>query len=284
MPGVFGIVTIIPWKLRYTQRLRKTRKPLMQLPGILIALLLTALLSACASDDSKDQLSNTESAEQLYQKAKTQLKKKNYLSAIELYESLEARFPFGEHAQQAQLETAYAYYKYEEPDSAIANADRFIRLNPNHENVDYAYYIKALANFNRSSGFLDSLIKRDRSDKDPEPLRRSFEDFKTLVNNYPNSRYAEDSRKRMIFLRNVLAEYEMKIARFYVTRKAWVAVLNRSKYVVEHLQGSESIPDALNLIVLSYRKLGMNDLAEDTLRVLKLNYPDKISKEILEPA
>lgn len=257
----------------------------MQLPRILTVILISASLAACSVfGGKKEELSNTESAEQLYQKAKTQLKKKNYLSAIELYESLEARFPFGEHAQQAQLETAYAYYKYEEPDSAIANADRFIRLNPNHENVDYAYYIKGLANFNRSSGFLSSLIKRDRSDKDPEPFRRSFEDFKTLVNNYPNSRYAEDSRKRMIYLRNVLAEYEMKIARYYVSRKAWVAALNRSKYVVEHLQGSEAVPDALNLIVISYRQLGLTDLANDTLRVLQLNYPNKISKELREKA
>lgn len=238
-------------------------------------------LAACSGfGGSEEQLSNTESAEQLYERAKTQLKKKNYLSAIELYETLEARFPFGKHAQQAQLETAYAYYKFEEPDSAIANADRFIRLNPNHKNIDYAYYIRALANFNRSSGFLNSLIRRDRSDKDPEPFRRSFEDFKQLVENYPNSRYAEDSRKRMIYLRNVLAEYEMKIANYYVSRGAWVAALNRSKYVIENLQGSESVPEALNLIVRAYRSLGLPELAQDTLRVLELNYPDRISEEV----
>jgi outer membrane protein assembly factor BamD len=245
-------------------------------------LLLLSLISACSFFGGSDtsSVSNAESAEQLYLKARTELQKKNYTSAIELYETLEARYPFGPHAQQAQLETAYAYYKFEEADSAIANADRFIRLNPNHQHVDYAYYIKALANFNRSPGLLSSLIPRDRADKDPEPLRRSFDDFKTLVSNYPNSRYTEDSRKRMVYLRNVLAEHEMKVADYYMRRGAYVGALNRTKYVIEYLQGSESVPRALNMMVLAYRKLGLNDLAQDTLKVLELNYPTQITEEI----
>lgn len=255
---------------------------------LLAVLLICCTLPACSAlrvlnkfgKPNVPAVSNTESAEQLYQTAKTELNRKNYRGAIELYETLEARYPFGQHAQQAQLETAYAYYKDDEADSAIANADRFIRLNPNHPHVDYAYYIKGLANFNRTNGLLGTLIRRDRADKDPEPLRKAFDDFKTLVTNYPDSKYAEDSRIRMIYLRNVLAEHEMKIADYYLRRGAWVAALNRSKYVVENLEGSQSVPKALAIQVMAYRKLGLNELAEDTLRVLKLNYPDQKFKEL----
>ena len=255
---------------------------------VLLALLLGCTLPACSALHVLDKfskptvpaVSNEESAEQLYQKAKNELNHKNYRGAIELYETLEARYPFGQHAQQAQLETAYAYYKDDEADSAIANADRFIRLNPNHPHVDYAYYLKGLANFNRTNGLLGALIRRDRADKDPEPLRKSFDDFKTLVTNYPDSRYAEDARIRMVYLRNVLAEHEMKIADYYMRRGAWVAALNRSKYVVENLEGSQSVPKALSIEVTAYRKLGLNELADDTLRVLKLNYPNQSVKDL----
>ena len=235
-------------------------------------LIAVSLLSACASLQS-DPTADW-SAARLYSEAKDQLDNGNYEQAINYFETLEARYPFGRYAQQAQLEIAYAYYKYDEPDSAIAAADRFIKLNPRHPHVDYAYYLKGLVNFNRGSGFMDRLIKRDPSDMDPQPLTQAYNDFSTLVQRFPDSRYAPDARQRSIFLRNELAEYEIKVADYYVRRGAWLAVAKRCQYVLETYPGAEVTPKALALLARAYAELGMTDLERDTRRVLEQNYPD----------
>jgi len=234
-------------------------------------LLIALLLSSCASMET-DPTAGW-SAARLYSEAKDQLDRGNYEQAINYFETLEARYPFGRYAQQAQLEIAYAYYKYDEPDSAIAAADRFIKLNPRHPHVDYAYYLKGLVNFSRGRSFMDRFVKRDPSDMDPQPLMQAFNDFSTLVQRFPDSRYAPDARQRSVFLRNELAEYELKVADFYVRRGAWLAVAKRSQYVLETYPGAEVTPRALALLARAYAELGMTDLERDTRRVLEMNYP-----------
>ncbi|MGI9301812.1 MAG: outer membrane protein assembly factor BamD [Gammaproteobacteria bacterium] len=237
---------------------------------------LSCALCACAGSPDSDP-EGTQAAGELYREAKAALDRENYEIAVEKYETLEARFPFGRFALQAQLESAYAYYKSSEPDAAISNADRFIKLHPQHPNIAYAYYLKGLANFDRGASFLDSFLPRQPSDNDPSPLQRSFDDFAVVVQNYPGSRYAQDARQRMVYLRNELAKHELKVASYYMRRGAYVAAANRAKFVLDNLPGAESTPDALVTMVKAYRELGLNDLASDTLRILQANYPDQAS-------
>ncbi len=238
-----------------------------------ILLYLVIALGACSTFSSDHDPTKGWSAAKLYAEAKKALDGGNFERAIELFESLEARYPFGRYAQQAQLDSAYAYYKYDEPDSAIANADRFIKLHPKSPHVDYAYYLKGLTNFNRGKHVLSKVIPNNPANRDPTPMMRAFEDFNLLVKSYPDSRYADDARQRMVFLRNKLAEHEMKVADFYMRRGAYIAAVNRSKYVLENYQGATSVPLALKTIIKACRKLGLDELADDAHRVLKKNYP-----------
>jgi outer membrane protein assembly factor BamD len=214
------------------------------------------------------------SANQLYTAAKESLDDKDYKEAIEYFEKLEARYPFGTYAQQAELEIAYAYYKYDEPDSAISAAQRFIKMNPRHPNVDYAWYIMGLTNYNRGDTLIDKVLPQDPSQRDTTIMHQAYDDFYQLVKRYPNSKYASDSRQRMIYLRNNMALYELHVADYYMRRGAYIAAANRGEYVIENYERTTAVPDALVIMVRAYRKLKMDALADDTLRVLRLNYPD----------
>ena len=251
----------------------------MRLLYVLIAVFCLVSLFACSGKKKDKEPYAGEGAEQLYYLAKEDIQEGYYTQAIGRYESLEARYPFGKYTQQAQLELAYAYYKAGEPDSAVAAADRFIKLNPSHPNVDYAHYLKGLANSNPEESFFDRFFYKDPSDRDSSRLRQAFNDFSTLINTYPDSRYVDDSRQRMIYLRNLLAKYEMKVADYYMRRGAYVAALNRCNYVLEHYQGADNMPEAISTLVLAYKKLGLNDLANDAFRVLEVNYP-KVAEEL----
>jgi len=165
----------------------------------ILALVLLLTLAACAKDKAGIGETDAASAE-LYQKGNKLLGQGNYSLAIEQFETLESRYPFGTYAQQSQLETAYSHYKLSEPDSAIAAANQFIKLNPQHEHVDYAYYLKGIANFSRYDGMFDRFVEKDVSLLDMKPMRQSFADFKQLINRFPDSAYAEDAEKRMLFL------------------------------------------------------------------------------------
>ena len=166
----------------------------------------------------------------------------------------------------------YAYYKNREPESAIDQADQFIRENPAHPRVDYAYYIKGLVQFERNPNFLERWFNADLSERPPIDARKSFQAFQTLLQRFPNSEYADDSRQRMIFLRNRLASYEVYVAEYYLKRGAYVGAINRAKYAIENYDGAPQIKRALEIMAESYRKLGMADLAADTEKVLKENY------------
>lgn len=247
----------------------------MRLSRLIPTTLLLFVVAGCGL--LPDQVDETKdwTAAQLYAEAKENLDDGDYEDAIKLYETLQSRYPFGRYAQQAQIEIAYAYYRYEEPEQAIAACDRFIKLHPRHPNVDYVYYLKGLANFNRGFGILERFIPSKNSERDPGASSQSFYDFEELVRKFPDSRYAEDARRRMIYLRNNLAEYEVAVARYYVRRGAHIAALNRAKYVIEHYQRTPAMPEALEIATTVYRKLGMDDLAADSERVLLANYPDR---------
>lgn len=232
------------------------------------------LLSGCATKGGYDDETADWTAEHLYNEASDQLKNGNYDRAIELYEKLEGRFPYGQYADQARLEIAFAHYKNNEPESAILAADRFIKLNPRHPNVDYAYYLRGLAAFGEGQSFIRKMFKQDPTERDPKAARQAFQYFDELVTRFPKSRYAADSVQRMIYLRNRLAAYEIHVADYYMRRGAYVAAVNRAKYVVENYQRTPAVADALAVMVKGYRKMKMPQLAADALRVLKQNYPD----------
>lgn len=240
---------------------------------LILATVLATSMTGCGllpevEDETKDW-----SANKLYSRAKESLADSNYTQAVQYFEKLEARFPYGPYAQQAQLEIAYAYYKDNEPVSAIAACDRFIRLHPNHPNVDYAYYLKGLSNFIEDQSLLASLGDQDMSERDPRAARESFDAFKELAERYPESKYTPDAVARMKYLVNALAQHEVHVARYYFRRGAYVAAANRAKYVLEHYQQTPALETALVLMAGAYHELGMNDLRDDAWRVLKTNFP-----------
>jgi outer membrane protein assembly factor BamD len=240
---------------------------------LIVGLSVLLFFAGCASnlDPTKDW-----SPERFYKEAKQKVADGDYETAIKYFESLEARYPYGRYAEQAQLEIAYANYKYDEPALAIAAADRFIRLHPTHPNVDYAYYLKGLVNFHGEKGLANWLLgaKDDLSDRDPKGARESYDAFREVVERFPNSRYAADARQRMAYLYESQARYETRVARFYYERHAYVAAVNRAKYSLETYPRAPSTEDALGIIALSYKAMEMPQLLKDTMRVLTRNFPN----------
>jgi outer membrane protein assembly factor BamD len=236
-------------------------------------LLATTLLSACASlqDPTRDW-----SAEQLYNEGKARLTDGDYQTAIQHFEKIQARYPYGRYAEQAQLEIAFAYYKNNEPALAVAAADRFIRQYPTHPNVDYAYYLKGLTNFKGERGILEWIIggPDDHIDRDPRATREAYGAFQELVTRFPNSRYAADAAQRMAYLVASQARYEIMVARYYFDRGAYVATVNRCQQALQHYPRTPSVEDALGLQAMAYKMMGLHDLMGDTLRILRMNFPD----------
>lgn len=207
----------------------------------------------------------------MYNEAKTTLIEESYESAIKQFESLQSRYPYGRYAQQAQLEIAYAYYKQNEAESAISAADRFIKQYPNNPHVDYAYYLKGLANFHGEIGLLGLL--GDPTERDPRAALESFAAFKDLVARFPGSKYAPDARSRMQYLINALAKYEIHVASYYQRRGAHIAAVNRAREVLTRYPNAPATRDALLILVKSYDAMGMKELRDDTQRVLDMNLP-----------
>jgi len=235
--------------------------------------MLPIALTACATpQDSAPDAAGT--PEGLYGTAKRALNRGDYLTAIDVFEALGAQFPFGTFTQQAQLEVIYAYYKQDEYDNAIAAADRFIKLYPRNNFVDYAIYMKGLAHFGRGGSPMERFFPRELAHVDQNWLRSSYVEFDTLVRRYPNSKYADDAVQRMAFLRDEMARHELTTARNYYNRGAMVASVNRVTYLLEHFKESKHVPNALALMASAQRSLGQNDLAADTLRVLQETDPE----------
>ena len=213
------------------------------------------------------------SANKLYAEAKGAMADNAYDKAIKYFEKLEARFPYGRYAQQAQLEVAYAYFRQNEPASTIAACDRFVRLHPNHPNVDYAYYLKGLATFNEDLGLLGYVSMQDLTERDPKAARDSFDAFKVLVNKYPESRYTPDATARMKYLVNALSSHEVHVARYYMRREAYIAAVNRAQTAIKTYPGAPANEEALFIMIKAYDLLGMNALRDDAERVMRTNFP-----------
>ena len=242
-----------------------------------VCLCLYALSAGCGflpSQTDKDKEEAKWPEDRLYNAAKERLDSGTCSGAIQYYEKLQARYPFGMYTQQAQLELGYCYYKTEEPASAITTLDRFIKLYPSHPHMDYAYYLRGLVNFGAGRGLAERYLPRDPSQRDPGASLQSFNDFAEMIKRYPESKYVEDAQLRMRHLRNLLAQHEVNVANYYMRRSAFVAAANRARYVVENYQQAPAMPEALVLLAKCYKIIEMDDLAKDALRVLELNYPN----------
>lgn len=240
---------------------------------------LSLLLGACGwfNREETDEFAGLSTEEQFYRRALEQLNSQNYRGSIATYQALESRFPFGRFAAQAQIEIVYAYYRNGDSEAARAAADRFIRLHPDNENVDYAYYMKGLSSFNDDRGLINRFVPVDPTRRDPGRASESFSDFSQLLAIYPDSPYSADARARMVFLRNNLAAYEVHVANYYLDRRAYVAAQRRGQYVVENFQGTPAVADGVAIMVECYLRLGLNDLADTSLTLLRENYPDHAS-------
>ena len=237
-------------------------------------LCLAALQSGCGLlPEVKDETIDW-SANKLYAEAKEALNSGAYENAIKYFERLESRYPYGRYAQQAQLEIAYAYWKSQEHAQAIAACDRFIKLHPNHERLDYVYYLKGLINFNEDLGLLGSISQQDMTERDPKGARESFDAFRELVTRFPDSKYTPDATLRMKYLVNALATLEVHVAHYYMKRSAYLAAANRAQYAIQNYPNTPMTEEALYIMILAYERLGMKDLRDDAERVMRQNYPN----------
>ena len=239
-----------------------------------LAVLLGMLIAACGLLPEQSDETKGWSAQKLYTEAKDNLNGRDYEQAIKYYEKLESRYPYGRYAQQAQLEIAYAYYKDNEPAQAVTAAERFIKLHPNHPNVDYAYYLKGLANFNGDLGWMGYISGQDLTERDPKAAREAFDAFKDLVTRFPDGKYTPDAVARMNYLVNALASHEVHVARYYMKRGAYVAAANRAQFAIKTYPQAPANEEGLVILVKAYDALSMNDLRDDAERVLKKNFPD----------
>ncbi|RLU00887.1 MAG: outer membrane protein assembly factor BamD [Ketobacter sp.] len=243
------------------------RTTLIQRLGLTLATLV--LLAGCASGPKTPQLSER----QFYEDAQAAIKANNMSLAIERLQGLESRYPFGRYASQAKLDLIYCHYRALDYEASAATAERFVNTHPDHPQLDYAYYMKGLASYSVDRGLLERFIPSDFTERDMGPARESFEDFNRLINRFPNSLYAADARQRMVYLRNLLAAYELRAAEFYMRRGAFVAAANRGRYVVENFDTSPSVANALVVMAEAYTELDQPELRDSSVAVLKANFP-----------
>ncbi len=242
---------------------------------LLAVFVLVMAVSACSMFGHKRDNIDTMPVATLYNKAHSFLEFGNYSGASRAFQRLIARFPSGPYSEQAQLELAYAQYKDNKPDDALSTINRFIKTYPSNKHVDYAYYLRGLIDFDRTAGFIERFTKRSGglTRRDQGYNLQSFDDFSELSRRFPDSAYTADARQRMVYLRNLLAQYEINVAEFYLRRKAYIAAADRSQYVIEHYQQAPHTGDALAILTRCYLALDRGDLAVQTREVLALNYP-----------
>ncbi len=242
---------------------------------LLVAISFAALiLGGCAGSDGTKDDTDIWSESKLYSEATDKLNDGDFAKCGKYFEKLEARFPFSPYSQQAQINSAYCYWKAQEQTQALVAIDRFIKLHQGSENLDYAYYLKGLITFNDDLGWLGKFTGQDLSERDPKAAKEAFESFKVVVERFPNSKYAPDSLDRMRYIVNSLAEADVIVARFYYQRGAYLASANRAQLVIRDYDRAPAVEEALYILTKSYEKLGMVQLSNDTARVFKLNFPD----------
>lgn len=241
---------------------------------VLLVFALALALGGCANNDENADILADSGEQQIYDQAQRFLNARNFDQSIRALQALESRYPFGRYAEQAQLELIYAHYGAFSPEAAVEAAERFIRLHPQHPNVDYAYYMKGLATATSSQDFLSRFTPTDKTKRDTAFAREAFAEFSQLVSRFPNSPYAPDARSRMVYLRNLLARNEIHVANYYFRRGAYLAAVNRGRYVVENFQRTPAAGDGLAVMAQGYLLLGMDELADEAIQTLALNFPD----------
>ncbi|MEO7068412.1 MAG: outer membrane protein assembly factor BamD [Rhodanobacter sp.] len=257
-------------------RVNKLPKSPLPVLKVFVVLALAITMSACSIFGAKRGNIDTLPQDALYNNAHASMENSDYAAAAKAYERLIARFPSGEYSEQSQLDLAYSQYKDNKPDDALSTINRFIKTFPANKHVDYAYYLRGLINFGRTSGVIERFVKRDgaQTRRDQGFNLQSFDDFAELSRRFPNSAYTADARQRMIYLRNILATYEINVAKFYLRNDAYVASADRAQYVIEHYQEAPQTGDALAILTRSYLALDQKKLADQSRQVLALNYPN----------
>jgi outer membrane protein assembly factor BamD len=246
-----------------------------------VLFVVSLMIASCGLLPDKSDETKGWSANRLYSAARASLLEGDWEKSIELYQKLEARYPFGRQAQQAQLDMAYAQFKFDEPDSAVATLDRFAKLYPRHPNMDYALYLKGLVNFERGIDIIERFIPTDTTQRDAGAAKRSFRDFSVLVERFPDSKYSKDATQRLIYLRNNIAAYQIHVANYYLRRGAYVASVNRAETVLSDFDATPSIPDALAVIATAYKLMDIQELSDDAMKILALNDPEHLAlKEV----
>lgn len=241
---------------------------------LLLGSLLVLVAGCSSSPDEQELIVGNRSEQALYLDAKEKMKLGNFNAATATLSALDSKYPFGPYSHQVQLDLIYAYYKSGKNTEALATIDRFTRLNPNHSDVDYAIYMRGLTNMEADANLFQELVGIDRSDRDPSSSREAFEDFRRLIEKFPDSKYAADAQKRMLHIKSRLAKYEIAIARFYMRREAYVAAANRGRYVLEYYSDTEHVQEALEIMVECYDQLKLDELKTNAMKTLKLNYPN----------
>lgn len=240
-----------------------------------LTLLILPFLISCSPPPMGSDVYKGQAAQQIYVKGEKSLRKKHFKEAVADFEAFDALYPFDPRAGQAQLDLIYAYYKAKDADSATLAADRYIRLYPMSPDIPYVAYLRGVVNMERNISWIYNAFPVDPAKRDLVYLQQAFIDFQRLIQQYPTCIYAVDAQKRMIYIKNMLARRELQTAKFYFQRHAYIAAANRAAHIVQHLPGTLEIPEALKIMVKSYRALGESDLANEALEVLKLNYPNK---------
>jgi outer membrane protein assembly factor BamD len=251
---------------------------------LLMVLALTTLsvsLTGCKNREGRE--GKMTDPQEVYQRARKALNGGDFPLAIKIYEALMARYPFAAETRQSRLDVIYAYYRAGESESAIDAADTFIRENPTHPRIDYAWYLKGLTDFERMPNFLERWFRVDLNQRPPTQARRAFTSFQTVVEQYPNSDYAHDARRRMIYLRNRLADYEIAVARYYVGRGAYVAAAQRAKVAIEDYDGAPAVREALEIMILCYDKMELKELAQQTRQMYRANYESEAGEKKIAP-
>jgi outer membrane protein assembly factor BamD len=240
----------------------------------LSSVLFIGLAGCSSSEDEQRQEVANQGASALYNQAKQNMEVGNFAAAAATLGAIDSRFPFGPLSHQVQLDLIYCHYKTGNTEQTLATIDRFVRLNPNHSDVDYALYMRGVMNMEEDNNLFQNLLNVDRSDRDPSKSKEAFEDFRRLIEKYPESKYTTDAKQRMLAIKNRLAKYEIAVARFYMRREAYVASANRGRYVLENYPDTPQIRPALEIMVASYDELGLDELREHAVKTLKLNFPE----------
>jgi outer membrane protein assembly factor BamD len=243
------------------------------LTAFALAAVATGLLTGCAASTDPSEVYKDESPKQIYQRGKTALEDKSYTEAIKRFEALDVQYPYGAETESAQLYIIYAYYMKEDFALSAAAAERFIRIHPTSPHVDYAYFMRGLADYYQNLGVIERFFSVDLATRDLTQIQKSYNDFKALVTQFPSSKYAPDAQQYLVYLRNIMADHELDVAQYYYDRKAYIAAANRAGDVVQHYQGAPAVVDALVIMAKSYHELKMTKYEQDTLTVLKYNYP-----------